>query len=435
MKSRLLNLLMNGLHVGELEKSHHGRLAFKYASSWLETPGARPISLSLPLVRKPYLGDKVYNFFDNLLPDNQQIRAKIQARFQIKSNHPFDLLASIGSDCIGAIQLVEDESLEFRKSIEYEPISNKKIASILRGYQTNPLGMSDDFDEFRISLAGAQEKTAFLFHKGHWHIPLGATPTSHIFKLPIGHISHQQLDLSQSCENEWLCLKIAKAFGFEAANCQVEVFEDIKTLVVERFDRQLSLDKTWIMRLPQEDMCQVLGVSSNLKYQSDGGPGIKEIMSLLLGSKDPNTDRDTFYQSQVLFWLLCAIDGHAKNFSIFIEPEGRYRLTPLYDIISAFPLIANKQLQERKVKMAMPLKGKNTHYKWFEGRRAHFFETAKQSKYSPERAQVLLDDMLEKVDFVIDQVASELPSSFPESIAVPIFEGMKGMRDRIQATD
>ena len=101
------------------------------------------------------------------------------------------------------------------------------------------------------------------------------------------------------------------------------------------------------MRLPQEDFCQALGINSGLKYESDGGVGIKEIMDFLNGSYNAKIDRINFFKTNFLFWVLGAIDGHAKNFSLFIEPEGKYRLTPLYDIMSAYPLIAKKQLQKQ----------------------------------------------------------------------------------------
>ena len=97
-KNRMLNVLMNGILVGRLEKKKNGGLTFCYHETWLNLVGARPISLSLPLVDKEFMGDVVYNFFDNLLPDNPQVRARIQARFQIPTDKPFDLLASIGRD-------------------------------------------------------------------------------------------------------------------------------------------------------------------------------------------------------------------------------------------------------------------------------------------------------------------------------------------------
>ena len=190
-----LNILMNGILIGKLEKAISGGLTFLYDQQWLNAPAARPISLSLPLASQLYKGNVVYNFFDNLLPDNLQIRARIQAKFHIKTNEPFELLAVIGKDCVGAIQIIDSEISSFKKEITFESLSEKEIASILSGYQNYPLGMTDNGNEFRISIAGAQEKSAFLYYKGKWCRPIGATPTTHIFKLPIGFIHHQQMDL------------------------------------------------------------------------------------------------------------------------------------------------------------------------------------------------------------------------------------------------
>lgn len=430
-RNRILSILMNGILVGILEKTAKGGLTFAYHQQWLNTPGARPISLSLPLVDQLFAGDIVYNFFDNLLPDNSLIRARIQAKFRVATNQPFDLLASIGKDCVGAIQLIEGEIPSFKNKISADPLNEKDIATILRGYKKYPLGMIDTKDEFRISIAGAQEKSAFLYHKKKWCRPCGDTPTSHIFKLPIGFIQHQQMDLSDSCENEWLCSQIANAFGLLAAQCEILHFEDVKVLVVERFDRKLSEDKKWIMRLPQEDTCQALGFSPNLKYQADGGPGIHSIMNLLQGSANPAEDRDTFFRVQVLFWLLAAIDGHAKNFSIFIKPQGQYTLTPLYDIISAYPMIAKKQLQKQKIKMAMALRGENNHYHWHNTHHRHFISTAKAANYSTERAETILDEMLSQVEDVIEKVSAQLPDTFPKIISNSIFEGMLQMKSRL----
>jgi serine/threonine-protein kinase HipA len=421
---------MNGMLVGILEKTKSSGLLFSYDEKWLNTPGARPISLSLPLINQKFVGDVVYNFFDNLLPDSHPIRSRIQAKFQAATSHPFDLLASIGRDCVGAIQILEGDVTDFVNEIRYKQLSEKEIASILRGYQNYPLGMTAD-TEFRVSIAGAQEKSAFLYYKGKWNRPLGATPTTHIFKLPIGIIQHQQIDLTDSCENEWLCAQIAEAFGFSVAKCEILNFEDIKVLAVERFDRKLSNDNTWIMRLAQEDMCQVLGVSPNLKYQTDGGPGINDIMDILLGSSDPIIDRDTFFRAQILFWLLAATDGHAKNFSVFIEPKGKYRLTPLYDIMSVHPLIAKKQLQAQKIKMAMSLKGKNNRYHWNNVLRRYFLETAKNVHIAVERAELIIDEIMHKVAPVIDNVSAKLPEGFPNRIAQPIFEGMYAVKRKL----
>ena len=119
-KTRRLSVLMNGMLIGYLEKNKQGGLRFSYDEAWLNTPGARPISLSLPLMREPFVGDVVYHFFDNLLPDNPRVRARIQAKFQLKTDQPFDLLAGIGRDCVGAIQIVDGERPLFTQGIHFE---------------------------------------------------------------------------------------------------------------------------------------------------------------------------------------------------------------------------------------------------------------------------------------------------------------------------
>lgn len=96
------------------------------------------------------------------------------------------------------------------------------------------------------------------------------------------------------------------------AETTLATYADKKVLIVERFDRKWSRDGKWLMRLPQEDMCQALGYSPALKYESHGGPGIADIMTLLLGSRRSNQDRETFFRTQIFYWLIGAIDGHAK---------------------------------------------------------------------------------------------------------------------------
>lgn len=421
---------MNGILVGQLERLSATGMRFEYAQSWLDRDGARPVSLSLPLSARPYTDDRVWHFFDNLLPDNPSIRARIQRRFKTRTNQAFDLLAQVGRDCVGALQLVSDEVADVQQ-ISAKPIATEEIARVLRNYLAAPESMDRSMDDFRISIAGAQEKTALLWHDDQWCWPLGSTPTTHIFKLPIGVLPYQQMDLSMSCENEWLCAQIVNAFGLDVAPCWIEQFDDVKVLVVERFDRQIAENKKWIMRLPQEDLCQALAVSPELKYQVDGGPGVKDIMQTLLGSIDPEQDRMNFFKAQIVFWLLAAIDGHAKNFSVFIKAYGQFNSTPLYDIMSAHPLLANKQLQVKKIKMAMALRGKKNHYHWHDVQLRHFLSAAKDAQFSTNLAQQLAADTFSQVGDVIARVSRQLPADFPVEIYEPIFEGMSSMVARL----
>lgn len=428
-----LMVAMNGIEVGVLALARSGAMSFRYLPAWFYRAGARPISLSMPLTLSEYRGEVVYNFFDNLLPDSAEIRTRMQRRFQLATRHPFDLLASIGRDCIGAIQLYPEGSMpDDVQQVTSQPVSDHEIERLLKGYREAPLGMSQQ-NAFRISLAGAQEKTALLWHEGRWQRPSGSTPTSHILKLPIGFLEHNNIDLRQSGENEWLCLQILAAFGLPVAKAELATFGTQTILVVERFDRRWSGQGDWLMRLPQEDFCQALGRAPALKYEYDGGPGIADAMRLLLGSQEGSKDRERFFFTQMLFWLLAAIDGHAKNFSLFLEPGSAYRMTPLYDVISAYPLMAQGSLPRERVKMAMALKGKNKHYRWARIERRHFLSSAAQVGFPRERVDALMRNLVERAPGIVDDLSGRLPQNFPTSICEPIFEGVRDQAERLGA--
>lgn len=433
-----LDVYMNGYKVGVFSRAGTGAHAFQYAEAWLNQTGSRPVSLSMPLRRQPYQGNEVYNFFDNLLPDNTEIRGRILARYNADSTQPFDLLARIGADTVGALQLLpKDAAPGDIRTIDYKALSDRDLAKILTGYKAGaPLGMIEEIDDFRISLAGAQEKTALLFSNDCWCQPRGTSPTTHILKLPIGKIeSHSySLDLSDSVENEFLCTQLAKEFGLPVPDCFILHINDIKALAVKRFDRRYASDGSWIMRLPQEDFCQVLNVPSARKYENQGGPGIGDIMQTLLGSANAEQDRYHFMKAQVLFWLLAATDGHAKNFSVFIEPEGRFRLTPFYDILSVYPVFGGRGLNRRDARLAMGLtssKGKKYAIEQIFPR--HFFQTAKAVGFERSVMEEILTELANSVDVVIERVTRQLPAGFPDANSSAILEGLKARSARLIA--
>ncbi len=426
-KSKALSVWMNGEHVGEWRRSASGGQEFVYAGSWLSSRAARPISLSLPLRphAEPYRRG-VTEFFENLLPDSRSIRERIQRRFQAASAGAFDLLQEIGRDCVGAIQLLPEghPPADVRK-ITGERLTTGDVARILAGSLNPAFGRgAHSEDVFRISLAGAQEKTALLKHKGEWRRPTGPTPTTHILKLPIGG-NPQGIDLSTSVENEWLCAQMVRAYGIPVANCSMEVFGDQKVLVVERFDRALARSGDWYIRLPQEDFCQATATPAALKYESDGGPGIGRIMDLLLGSERAAEDRRDFMRTQLVFWLLGAIDGHAKNFSVSLQAGGAYHLTPCYDVLSAHPMLGNGRgkLSPHKIRMAMAVSGKNRHYRWQEISARHWLATAKRCGFPEMRP--IMEEVIGQTPKVVEQVTKLLPHGFPAPIAETILTGTR----------
>jgi serine/threonine-protein kinase HipA len=432
-RNRSLGVWMNGYRVGTWGLSPQGD-TFAYATSWLDDPLSRPLSLSMPILpaNEPYSGDVVRAWFDNLLPDSQQIRERLARRFSVGSAAPFDLLSEIGRDCVGAVQIVpeSDEPCDVRR-ITGRALSDAEVAKALRDALTPDatIGIPEESD-LRLSLAGAQEKTALLWHEDRWWLPTGPTPTTHILKMPLGLAGNMQYDLAHSVQNEWLCAKVLGAYDLKVANCEIATYEEHTVLVVERFDRRYaSATRTtpaWWQRLPQEDLCQATGTPPLLKYESDGGPGMDEILNVLAGARDSIADRRRFLKAQILFWLMSAPDGHAKNFSISIEAGGSYSLTPLYDVVSASPYIGNgpRQISPNKLKLAMAVRGKNAHWRMNEIQRRHWSAVSRRAGLG-DLAREVIAEIIEQTPAVIARIANEIPKGFPESVCNAILESLE----------
>ena len=417
-----LNVFLNSRLVGQLRREISGAISFQYDPAWLEWQFVLPVSLSLPLREQAYRGGSVIAVFDNLLPDSHDLRRQIAARTRAEGTDAYSLLGAIGHDCVGALQfLPPGVEPGPAGAVECDPIGDDEIAAIISNLAAAPLGITED-ESFRISIAGAQEKTALLRRNGQWYKPRGTTATTHILKPSIGVLPNG-VDLTHSVENEHFCLEIIGALGIEAAKTQMATFGKRRVLVVERFDRRWTADGR-LLRLPQEDCCQALSVPPTRKYQSDGGPGIEQILQLLRGSDEPLADQRFFLKANTVYWLMGAIDGHAKNFSVFLRPGGRFQLAPLYDVISAQPSVDSKQVLWKNFRLAMSF-GAKPHYEMRQIAPRHFLETADRAGIGKQVVPSILEELSQQVPAAIDGVISGLPNRFPEKIANSISSGIK----------
>ncbi len=411
-----LDVLINARRVGRLSRSAGGATSFQYDLAWLQWPNQFPVSLSLPLRPDAYSGDPVQAVFDNLLPDNPDIRRRIAERTGAKGTDPFSLLTQIGRDCIGAMQFLPqgiEQDVPFE--IRGRHLADADIERLLNSLAREPLGI-DAHEDFRISIAGAQEKTALLFQNGEWQRPEGGTPTTHILKPQLGQIPTADgiIDLSNSVENEHYCLTLLEAFGLPVAQTRIADFGQKRVLVVERFDRQWR-DDGRLIRLPQEDACQALGIPSAQKYQSYGGPSAVDILKLLRSSDDSQRDQLNFFKSQILFWLIGATDGHGKNFSLFLRPGGRFELTPFYDVLSAQPAFDARRIAHRNFKLAMSV-GKGRHYKILNIEGQHFVQTAREAGLGLSPVRRAIEEIRDLAHDALELARARMPMDFHDDI-------------------
>jgi len=443
--TRSLELWMNGAYVGSWIPETNGPDTLQYDPAWTRSEQGRPLSLSLPFKpgNLPHRGPHVRAWFENLLPDSKDIRERMARQYRAGSPDAFDLLSEAGRDCAGALQILPAGIVSAGVApLEADLLTDAQVAALLRATTTpQVMGMTGEEVDLRISIAGAQEKTALLQMDGKWYLPRGATPTTHILKLPLGLIGGMKLDMRHSVENEWLCAQILAAYGLPVAACEPLCFEDMKVLAVERFDR------TWwvapqgdrrLVRLPQEDMCQAKGLPPTAKYEADGGPGIDAIFQLLEGSLTRDHDRRVFFQAQVLFWMMCATDGHAKNFSLFIRPGGRFQLTPLYDVLSAYPVLGEgpSKISPHRAKLAMAVRTKNAHWKLKDILRRHWLELGTRHGIvtaDGRPAQAVIDDLVAGTPEALARVRAQLPPGFPAEVADSVLGGVQSAAARLAA--
>ena len=415
-----LNVFLNTRLVGQLTRQSTGAISFVYNPDWLAWEHRMPVSLSLPLRKDRYVGAPVIAVFENLLPDNDAIRRRVAERVGAQGIDAYSLLAEIGRDCVGALQfLPEGAEPSAGEAITGRPLNEREIETLLNDLAVRPLGIDREKD-FRISVAGAQEKTALIWHRGQWLEPSGTTPTTHIIKPQIGKLPNG-MDLSDSVENEFFCLKLLAGFGLRTARAEVVQFGDRKALAVERFDRTWTRDGR-LIRLPQEDMCQAQSIPPARKYQSEGGPGIVEIMELLRGSDEPLADRKAFFKANILFWLIGATDGHAKNFSIAIRPGGRFGLTPLYDVMTVQPSVDSGLIQRKSFKLAMRF-GTSGHYRVADIMRRHIEETGLASGLSRPVITDIIEDIGAQADQAFAVTAAVVPKFFPDGLVESVRRG------------
>lgn len=338
MDKKQLSVRLNAQLVGVLKQTPTGRMMFTY-----DDLASQAISIGMPVREEPYGEIPSEAYFGGLLPEGEAAKKIIGKRYGISHSNSFAMLKAIGHDCAGAISFhATDESIEeqYPFPLAARIITDNELYEHIKELPRKPLFM--DVDGLRLSLAGVQDKAAVCLVENQIALAENGCPTTHIIKPSSPYFS-------QIAENEYFCLRIAKALGLPVPDIQLRRIKDITFLLIERYDRKNR--ENYIERIHQEDFCQALGVVSSKKYQNEGGPDFKDCFALLKETAQPAIDRNLLALALVFNYLIGNMDAHSKNFSLLHYPSSSIRLAPFYDIV------CTRAYDKLTPKMAMKIGG------------------------------------------------------------------------------
>lgn len=380
--------------AGQLVDDDEG-LTFAYDPEWIAA-GNPPLSQSLPLDGE-LSGRAVRAFFGGLLPEGE-LRKLLALELGVSDENDFSILQHVGGDCAGAISLYVPGNAPRPDRGSVDWLGDDEVASLIDELPRRPMYAGPD-DEYRLSLAGAQDKLPVVVGD-EWRIglPREGRPSTHILKTPIAGLRATVL-------NEAFCLRLGARLGLDCATAEPRRVDGVEMLLVERYDRDERGGET--VRLHQEDFCQALSVESSRKYESEGGPGLVDCVDLLRNvSKTPASDLPRFLDAWALSFLTGNHDAHGKNYSLLYDENGP-ALAPIYDVLSTIVYRDDGRRMDRK--MAMKVGGQRYPDRMRRSQLDRFFDEA---RYGPAPSRRRLRALAAKAPGAARAVAAELRQGY-----------------------
>ena len=415
MKERLF-VYLRGSRIGFIEFDHDANSReFSYDAEYLASSGACPISLSLPLREKPFNSWETRLFFENLLPP-VIVRRRLEKIIHHDADNYFAFLKTLGGDCAGAIALYpEDVDPSDREDVLRE-LSEDEADEIFKALPMSPL-LQGVVDNYRISVAGAQDKLVVRLRDGRISLPLYGAASTHIVKPGMDRCE-------DSVENECFCQRLAAKVGLSAAGSSIFPVKGRRYYVTERYDRKVIGGR--VERYLQEDFCQAMGVDSESKYQTDGGPSAARCFRFLREHSLGLADQMRFVDFFLYNFLIGNADAHAKNFSL-LHVDGGSAVAPLYDAMSTlvYPNVYNA--------MAMEIGG---HYEFRDVTRESFASFAEKCDINPRAVLDRLDALAERLPQKTRELAAEMSDEgHPSPIYARIGEVIREQVERVKGAE
>ena len=401
----------DGLAVGHIDVAADGSLSLQYAERWLQTTGAFPLSVTMPLRADPYPSDVISPWLANLLPEEEQ-RQVLTRSLGLDQADVLAVLTEIGGDTAGALSFgaAADRALwayapltTFYDTVDPHQALERHFEDLgRRPFLVGEKGV-------RQSLAGGQRKSALavlgpdgapvlrLPQNGDvLAIPLNGAPSTLIVK-------PDNPNLPGITENEVWCLRMAQAIGIDAAQATILRSSKRTAIGVLRYDRRIGRSGK-LLRLHQEDFAQANGLPPGRKYERGTLRGLDLKTLLETGRHVSATDALALLDQVILNILVANTDAHAKNYSLILPVGGRPRLAPLYHVstVLSWPHIVKTYAQS--------IDGKKRRPDTIAGR--HWEALAREIGYRPT-------DVKNRVQQIVDALVANRPKITAEVAALP----------------
>jgi serine/threonine-protein kinase HipA len=399
------------LAVGQVDVAADGSLSLRYADRWLQTTGAFPLSVTMPLRADPYPSDIISPWLANLLPEEEQLQVLTRS-LGLDQADVLAVLSEIGGDTAGALSFGASTD---RALWAYMPLTTFYDTADPR------LALERHFEDLgrrpflvgqegvRQSLAGGQKKSALAVlgpdgapvlrlpqEDDVLAIPLNGAPSTLIVK-------PDNPNLPGITENEVWCLRMAQAIGIEAAQATILQSSKRTAIGVIRYDRRVGRSGQ-LLRLHQEDFAQANGLPPGRKYERGTLPGL-DLKTLLETGRHVSATDALALLDQVIFNILVAnTDAHAKNYSLILPVGSAPRLAPLYDVstVLSWPHVVKTYAQF--------IDGKKRNPDMVAGR--HWEAIAREIGYRPT-------DVKNRVQQIVDALVANRAQVTAEVTALP----------------
>ncbi len=392
-----LTVFRDQSEVGKLWLDREEQFTFQYSRDWLHRPDAIPLSLSHPLQDEPIDQDRTKAFFVNLLPEKNRRRSVAQ-HLNISEADDFRLLGALAGDCAGDVSMYPRDQIP-ATTPTYRALSENELDERVERLQERPWLV--DEDGVRSSVAGNQQKLPVFIDQDCVYIPVAGAPSSHIIK-------PQSKCYENLVENEAFCSELANQLGIQSLSGRVHLGHSLQYWI-ERGDRVRRPDGH-LVRVHQEDFCQVLNISPENKYEMHGGPSLTQCFDLVRRySVAPAADVKALVQWVMFNYFIGNHDIHAKTLSFRVDSAGP-RLAPFCDLICTIIY------QPATEPMAMQIGGEGRP-SWVVGKRWENFSRDIQIKQKYVKS--LLGSLARQVMVCAEKLAKEYMRSNLGESAIP----------------